>query len=131
MVSGEDSVQHVRAIMERHSLSQLGVAELLGVSAGAVSNWLRGTRRPHPALREQIAYLYERESYCSRRVDACGATTSTGARNGVGWSEQEIATLVRLVRAGELTRAEIAEELGRAPGSVATKVRALRKGGVL
>lgn len=121
MVSFADEV---RGLLEHHGASQGQLADALGVSRVTVNGWANGRREPGEVTRRFVSAM---------RADDALARLHLGTRlckMPVAWERDEVRRLVEMYGENKTTR-EIAEALGRPMGSVATKVRALRKRGVL
>ena len=121
MVSFADEV---RGLLAHHGASQGQLADALGVSRVTVNGWANGRREPGEVTRRFVSAM---------RADDALARLYLGTpkrKPSVAWTRAGVRRLVELHGEGKTTR-EIAEALGRPMGSVATKVRALRKRGVL
>lgn len=122
--------EQVVEIMERHGLSVAGMAAIVGVSRQTVSNWTSGRTAPCAEVRDTLEHLHASPHYTRRRMRAEGVEVVAAAKHGVAWEPHEDAELLRCLEAG-MTQRVIAEELGRSHGSVASRIKVLRREGVL
>lgn len=120
MVSFADAV---RTVLERHDITQAQLADALSVSRQTVSGWANGHREPHAFMEGVVRGLCDDPISASRYLDRY-----TGDPRA--WSAREDAAMIRAREAGMSWR-EVAEEVGRSKGSCKTRMRLLRRDGVV
>jgi DNA-binding transcriptional regulator YiaG len=57
------TIDRIRAMMERHNMSQSAMGRFLGVGQGNVANWLGGAREPVQAVTRLIEVLELMEAF--------------------------------------------------------------------